>query len=138
MEFFFFFFLFSLPIQTILDVQASIGALPPAKRRWFHQILESFPSLFLFYFIFNTNSDNLSEILTLKRATTTPGTQILKYWTNICKPKEVFSVWVCGKRFGSYNAIISRVFDEMSKLISPPPKLIILLCNNKAYPISIT
>jgi hypothetical protein len=37
------FFIFSLPIQTILDVQASIGALPLAKGRWFHQILESFP-----------------------------------------------------------------------------------------------
>ena len=38
----------------------------------------------------------------------------------------------------SYIAIIPKVFDEMSKLISPPPKLIILLWNNKAYPISIT
>jgi hypothetical protein len=47
-------------------------------------------------------------------------------------------VWVCGKRFGSYSAIIPKVFDEMYRLIYPPPKLIILLCNNKAYPISIT
>ena len=97
--------------------------------------------VFPFFIIFlkkkKNNSDNLSEILTLKRATTAPRTQILKYWTNICKPKEVFGVWVCGKRFGSYSAIIPKVFDEMSKLISPPPKLKKLICNNKAYPISI-
>ena len=51
---------------------------------------------------------------------------------------EVFHAWSYGKMLDSYNSIIPNVFDEMSKLNSPPPKLIILLCNNKAYPISIT
>ena len=107
-----------------------------------------FSSFFFFYFLFfyffiffyfflpiQTISVRLSHTQKSNYGSWNSDFEILN---KICKPNEVFGVWVCGKGFGSYSAIISKVFDEMSKLISPPPKLIILLCNNKAYPISIT
>ena len=50
-------FPFSLPIQTISYVQASIGALPPAKRCRYHHILEfSFPFFFFFFFCSSSSS----------------------------------------------------------------------------------
>ena len=77
-------------------------------------------------------------------AVVTSTTNIFPLYLNKAKhPCDTPNFFQCWFTPNSYQCqFIQRnhpkVFDEMSKLISPPRKLIILLQNNKAYPISIT
>ena len=42
--------------QIMKNVQESIGALPQAKRRWFHQILKICGVIFFYFFFSNSNN----------------------------------------------------------------------------------
>ena len=84
-----FFFLFLCQFKQSHMYKQALAHCPSQKT-----LIPPYSRVFLplFFFFFFQFRQSQWDYLTPKRATTASGTQNLKYWTKICKPKEVFAL----------------------------------------------